>query len=67
MGYNYYFDDSNIVRELQDIEQSLSDARSELRTYHTETTEALAKVNTYMTALMALTVLAAGLKVLFTK
>lgn len=67
MGYNYYFDDSNIVRELQDIEQSLSDARSELRAYHTEATEALAKVNTAMTALMALTVLAAGLKVLFTK
>lgn len=67
MGYNYYFDDSNIVRELQDIEQSLSDTRSELRQYQTQNTEALAKVNTAITALMALTVLAAGLKVLFTK
>ena len=67
MGNYYYFDDSNIVRELQDIEQSLSETRSELRQYQTQNTEAFAKVNTCLTALMALTVLAAALKVMFTK
>lgn len=67
MYYGCNFDDSNIVDELQELNTEVSELRAELAAYQTANTEALTKTNTCLTALMALTVLAAALKVIFTK